>query len=74
MIVEDRAKKEKNKRLGSNHAVDLGEDEFFFGAWDRFVLFCFCIISFSPSFDLFVRSGLPVLIDLIVGDEMARLM
>lgn len=63
MIVEDRAKKEKNKRLGSNHALDLGEDELFF-----------CIISFRPSFDLFVRSGLPVLIDLIVGDKMVRLM
>lgn len=64
MIVEDRAKKEKNKRLGSNHALDPYRRRRNF----------FCIISFRPSFDLFVRSGLPVLIDLIVGDKMVRLM
>ena len=57
MIAKGRAKKEKNKRLGSKHAVDLGGDDFFL---------------FFGIIDLFVRSGLPVLIDLIVGEKMAR--
>lgn len=64
MIVEDRAKKERTSVWARTMLlIPVGEAEKFF-----------CIISFRPSFDLFVRSGLPVLIDLIVGDKMVRLM
>lgn len=51
MIVEDRAKKEKNKRLGSNHAVDLGEDDFFFGGLE-IVSYFFVFLLFPLALPL----------------------
>lgn len=67
-MVEDRTINDKNKRLGSNYAVDLGEDRFFFLALRSFWTFLTLFNPFGLTFDPFVRLGLAVMVDLILGD------
>lgn len=67
MIVEDHTSKGKNKRLGSNYAVDLGEDPFFLALRSFWTCLNF-FNPFGPTFVPSVRLGLAVMVDLILGD------
>lgn len=71
MIVEDHTSKGKNKRLGSNYTVDLGEDRFFSALrsfWTCLNFFNPFGPTFVPTFVPSVRLGLAVMVDLILED------